>query len=224
MTQQEFVKVIKDNFEDIDSNFFNQIEKYKVFLQKYNLNINLTRLDHEDKIYGEYFYESVIPFTKVDLKKAVSILDIGSGSGIPGIVLKLLYPSLQLTIIEANGKKVKFLVELTRHLGINANIINKRAEEIEEHEYETFDLVTSRAVATLNAIIEVSLPYVKVNGLLLEPKSQNYLNEMKDTDILIKNLGGTLDKIHNFISFNKFTHNVIVIRKTQKTNHRYPRA
>jgi 16S rRNA (guanine527-N7)-methyltransferase len=164
MTQQEFLKQIHLDFTNVNDDFSKQIEKYKIFLQKYNQNVNLTRLDSEEKIYGEYFYESIVPFTKINLNKIVSVLDIGSGSGIPGIVLKLLHPHLQLTIIEANSKKTKFLIELIRELNVDVNVINKRAEEIEEDEYETFDLVTSRAVAPLNAIIEISLPYVKIGG------------------------------------------------------------
>jgi 16S rRNA (guanine527-N7)-methyltransferase len=164
MDVNTFRDKIKLNFKDVDANFFSQIEKYKLFLQDYNKKINLTRLADEEKIYGQYFFESVIPYRKFIFEPNISILDIGSGSGIPGIALLLLFPKIKLTIIESNNKKCSFLAALAKHLGIDVEILCKRAEDITASEREKFDLVTSRAVAPLKNILELSIPYTKING------------------------------------------------------------
>jgi 16S rRNA (guanine527-N7)-methyltransferase len=164
MNQLEFRNEIIKAFKDTDDIFFSQIEKYKNFVREYNEKVNLTRLDDDAKIYGDYFYESVIPYADVDFKSVHTLLDIGSGSGIPGVVLKLLFPHIRLTIIESNNKKITFLKALIDKLGVEADIIYKRAEIMASNEYEKFDLVTSRAVATLNILIEISLAYVKIGG------------------------------------------------------------
>jgi 16S rRNA (guanine527-N7)-methyltransferase len=172
MNKIEFINNIQKIFKNIPLNFFDQIEKYKEFLQEYNQKTNLTRLDDERIIYAEYFYESIIPYKDCNFINVNKVLDIGSGSGIPGIILKLLCPNISLTIIEANNKKCVFLKQLCKHLKIDAVILNQRAEKILSHQREHFDLVTSRAVAPLSIIVELSLPYLKINGLLIEPKSR----------------------------------------------------
>jgi 16S rRNA (guanine527-N7)-methyltransferase len=202
MNKLEFAESLNKTFKNIPNNFFDQIDKYKIFLQKYNQKMNLTRLDSESKIYGDYFYESIIPYKDFDFSKINLLLDIGSGSGIPGVVLKLLYPHIELTIIEANNKKCVFLKELCNHLGIKTVILNQRAEKIEKHQREQFDCVTSRAVASLSIMIEISLPYLKVDGLLIEPKSKKMYDEMPSAEKIISNLGGKFLQVNQFSSIN----------------------
>jgi 16S rRNA (guanine527-N7)-methyltransferase len=223
MNKTEFISSVNDIFKNIDSNFFSNIEKYKDFLNEVNEHTNLTRLDSPDKIYGEYFYESIIPYKDVDFAKIQSLLDIGSGSGIPGIVLKLLYPHIELTIIEANNKKCTFLKSLCEKLNIDVQILNQRAENIQKNQREYFDLVTSRAVAPLPFIIEISLPYVKVGGFMIEPKSSKVIAELEDVNKIIQTLGGKFLAPKNFVSINQKTHIVITIEKIKPTNHQYPR-
>jgi 16S rRNA (guanine527-N7)-methyltransferase len=164
MNKHEFEVEIKKIFKNINDNFFSLVDEYKLFLQEYNKKVNLTRLDTEEKIYKDYFYESVIPYKDLDFLKINSVLDIGSGSGIPGVVIKLLYPHIKLTIIESNNKKIAFLKELTKKLNITITLYADRAENIARQHNEQFDLVTSRAVAVLPAILEISIRYVKIGG------------------------------------------------------------
>jgi 16S rRNA (guanine527-N7)-methyltransferase len=223
MTKLQFENEIKFIFPEASEIFFSKIEIYKTFLQEYNKKINLTRLDGEDKIYSEYFYESIVPYKKIDFFKYSNILDIGSGSGIPGVVLKLLFPNINLIIIESNDKKCTFLNLLKAKLQIEFVVLNKRAESIDAKEYESIDLVTSRAVAPLTAIIEISMPYVKVGGLIVEPKSANINRELNGADQIANKTGGDKISIDHFISINGKHHNVITIKKIAKTNHSYPR-
>jgi 16S rRNA (guanine527-N7)-methyltransferase len=222
MTKQEFENSIKKDFDNIDSKFFDNIEIYKSFLQEYNKNVNLTRLDGEEKIYGEYFYESMIPYKDIDLQNK-KLLDIGSGSGIPGVVLKLLYPSIELTVIDSNNKKIIFLKELAKKLNIDITAIVMRAEELSSDMRESFDIVTSRAVASLKIICELSIPFLKVGGILIEPKSIKISEELESAKQIIAHLKCNIVEIKNFQSILGYTHNIVIVKKNLKTPLSFPR-
>jgi len=213
MNRETFKDKIKELFHNIDENFFHQIEKFKVFIQQKNKMFNLTRLDSDEHIYGEYFYESLKPYRNIDLSSK-TVLDIGSGGGVPGILLKLLESSISLTIIEANAKKCNFLKELSSILSIETNILTKRAEDISDDEREKFDIVTSRAVAELKIILEISVPYCKVGGLIIEPKGKNYMVELNNAKKIISLLG---------ISSPKIVDTDFYFTKNEKTNSKFPR-
>jgi 16S rRNA (guanine527-N7)-methyltransferase len=223
MNKDEFRTAIKGNFSNFSQTFFDKIEIYKNELQEFNKHTNLTKLDKEEIIYEQYFYDSIIPYKNIDFKNNTKLLDIGSGSGIPGVVLKILFEeTIDLVIIESNGKKVKFLNLLANKLNIKIKILNKRAEEITNNERDSFDIVTSRAVAELKVLIEISVPYLKLNGLLIEPKSLDYDNEYKKATEIIKNIGIELVKIDEFNTNNK-QHNVFCFKKIKPTSAKYPR-
>ena len=223
MNKSQFKEIIKKNFKNISNDFFDQIEVYKNFVQTKNKLFNLTSLANDEVIYQKYFFDSIIDYKQINFSKINSVLDIGSGSGIPGIMIKLLFRHINLTIIEATTKKVKFLNELVNQLKLqNITIINKRAEEIENNEYETFDLVTSRAVAELKILLEISAPYTKVLGLIIEPKSKKYDQELISAKKIIKELNLSLVNEYDFNS-NGVLHHTFVFKKNKKTNHKYPR-
>ncbi|MDR2461971.1 MAG: 16S rRNA (guanine(527)-N(7))-methyltransferase RsmG [Mycoplasmataceae bacterium] len=213
MNFEEFKSNIKKEFKNFDISFFNKILIYKKILQNYNKTTNLTKLDNEEKIFGDYFYESLIPYKNADLKNVKTLLDIGTGSGIPGIPIILLYPHIKLTVIESNNKKINFLKILVKNLNINnINILHKRAECVEKNEYNHFDVVTSRAVAKLNKIVPLSEPYCKKGGVIIEPKSIKINEELKDIKKnKLSNL--YLDHIETFVSFQNKIHNVVYIVK-----------
>ncbi|GMO12962.1 MAG: 16S rRNA (guanine(527)-N(7))-methyltransferase RsmG [Mycoplasmoidaceae bacterium] len=221
MDQKTFTKSINENFKSIGDNFFPQIEIYKNFLQEYNKKTNLTRLDTNDKIYGEYFLDSILPYNSTDFKKNMSVLDIGSGSGIPGIVLKLLYPQIILTIIESNGKKVTFLKELCKKLNIDVTIYMKRAEDIRNNEREKYDLVTSRAVSELSTLLEISIPYCKVGGFIIEPKGSHYKSELENAKKIISATGIELVETKSYDT--TYQNNVLIFKKNNVTDTMYPR-
>lgn len=223
MNKLQFKEIIKKNFKNISNDFFDQIEVYKNFVQTKNKLFNLTSLANDEVIYQKYFFDSIIDYKQINFSKINSVLDIGSGSGIPGIMIKLLFRHINLTIIEATTKKVKFLNELVNQLKLqNVTIINKRAEEIKNNEYETFDLVTSRAVAELKILLEISAPYTKVLGLIIEPKSKKYDQELISAKEIIKELNLSLVNEYDFNS-NGVLHHTFVFKKNKKTNHKYPR-
>ena len=225
MNKEKFQQEITKLFPFLKSKFFEQIEVYKNFLQAKNKEFNLTNLADEKDVYAKYFYESLIPYSTINLSKINSILDIGSGSGIPGILLKLVYPNISLTIIEATGKKAVFMKELVDKLNLkNVEVIHQRAEEIKPSQREKFDLVTSRAVGELKVVLEISTPYAKVNGLIVEPKSSKYLEEENNAKNVIKSLDLAKQEDIEFKSINGIFHHVFVYKKLSKTNSKYPRS
>lgn len=224
MNKAEFKTSLLELYPYLSDEFFLNIEKYKNFLQESNEKINLTKLAIEDRIYGNYFYESILPYKETNFSKINSVLDIGSGSGIPGILLKLLFPHIQLTIIESVLKKVTFIKELTNVLKLEGIVIlHKRAEQINEDEYEAFDMVTSRAVAPLRIILEISVPYAKIGGLIIQPKSKNHSEEFKETKTIQKLLNIKLENELDFESKEGFYHHIYVFLKQNKTNRKFPR-
>ena len=225
MNKIEFINAVNKKFKNPDPHFFDQIEKYKNIIQEYDQKISLSNLVSNEKIYGEYFYESIIPYANVDFKNDTKLLDIGSGSGIPGIVLKLLYPFISLTIIEATAKKANFMKLLVSELNLdNVTILNKRAEDIKSFEREQFDIVTSRAVAPLFAILELSTAYAKVGGLIIQPKSKNFNQELLEAKEIINKLDLQLINQDEFTSINNYFHHVFYFKKLKKTNELYPRS
>lgn len=217
MILKDFIEIINNQY-DVNPIFFDQIEIYKNFLQSQNKLYNLTRLDDDEIIYEKYFYESIEPFFKVNLKNK-KILDIGSGSGIPGIVLKLLEPSIELTIIESNIKRVNFLNQLIKKLNLEkVYILYQRAETNWKDWQNHFDIVTSRAVSNLGSTLEISCQYTKIGGLIIEPKSHNYENEYKKVINKLDDYGLILSSINTY----KYS-SVLIFEKIKNANEAYPR-
>ena len=224
MNRQEFEIAIKQNFKNVPHDFFVKVETYKSFLQSKNKEFNLTNLAKEETIYQNYFFDSIIPYKNVDFNKIKSVLDIGSGSGIPGILLKLMFREINLTLIEATEKKAKFIKDLSNELHLEkVSVINKRAENIGKEQYESFDLVTSRAVADLKTILEISAPYAKISGLIIEPKSKKFNQELEDSKWIIKELDLFLENEEEF-ELNETFHHVFIFKKNKNTNREYPRS
>lgn len=221
MTLNEFITKANQYYK-IEERMIEKIERYKNFLQQENKIHNLTRLDKEDIIYQEYFFDSIIPYIGFDFNDK-KLLDIGSGSGTPGLILKIFFPKMNLTIIESNNKKIEFMKKLATILEFDDIVfLNQRAEEIKIDQREKFDFVTSRAVASLKILVEISTPYLKTNGLLIEPKSINYKEELNEANDIISKMQLKLLDIREYDENTK-KHFVFVFKKTGQTDLKYPR-
>lgn len=224
MNKNEFILAVKKNFNinNIDS-VIEKIDKYIVLLNEYNNKFNLTRLNKDEIIYSQYFYETLIPYINFDFTNIVEVLDIGSGSGIPGIVLKIFFSHIHLTIIESNQKKCDFLKILVEELNLeNVNIVCNRAENCKNQFKEYFDLVTCRAVASLKILLELSFPLTKINGKIILPKSINYLDELKEARNIINLLEATNYQIVQ-TDYNQKKFNTFIFNKFKKTPLIFPR-
>lgn len=226
MNKIEFEKYLKNILPFVNDKTFELIEKYKIFLQEKNKKLNLTRLDKDELIYDSYFLESILPYINlgyVNVEWNDYILDIGSGSGIPGVVIKIIFPKTKIVLLDSNSKKTQFLIELINFLGLkDIEVINKRAEEYIHNNREKFDIVTSRAVSSLNKILEISVPFAKINGVIIEPKSLNADNELNDSLEAISKLDIKLEKTIEY-NFNFHNHFVFMFKKNKETNKKFPR-
>lgn len=220
MDLSELINTLKKYFKINDEQkIVNQFLIYKQYLQTQNQIMNLTRLDKDELIYEKYFYESLIPFFGFELNH-LHLLDIGSGSGIPGIILKIIFPDLKLTILESNQKKINFMKSLCDKLGfVDVIFWCQRAEEINPNQFEKFDVVTSRAVSNLATLLEISCQYCKIGGLIIEPKSINYMNEYNKIKDKVSDYGLELEQL---VEFNDKNY-IFIFKKYTKPNAKYPR-
>lgn len=224
MNETEFINELKNIDIILTQNQINKFKIYYEYLIEYNKHTNLTSITTKEDVYLKHFYDSCLLTKTIDFNNIDTMLDIGCGAGFPGIVIKILFPNIKLTLLDSNNKKTKFCESLSTLLELdNVEIVNKRAEEyiIEKREY--FDNVSARAVKNLPVLIELSIPYVKQNGYFIAMKS-DYEEELNNSKNGIKVLGAEYIKTINInLPNNTGIRNFILIKKINKTNPKYPR-
>lgn len=223
MNINEFlIELQKLNIEPTKEQLSN-LEKYKNLLIEYNKKFNLTAITKENDIYLKHFYDSLTLTKALDLNKELNLLDIGTGAGFPGLVLKIFFPKLNITLLDSNNKKITFLNTVIKELNLNNIIcINKRAEELQNLR-ETFDVVTSRAVAHLRILSELAIPLLKVNGLFIPLKGDVTL-ELAESKSTITTLNSELISTINFkLPIENSTRTILTIKKNNPTPSVYPR-
>lgn len=223
MNKEEFIKSLKEINIEITETQLNQLEEYYNLLVTENKKYNLTAITEKEQVYLKHFYDSITLAKIIELKEQ-SLCDIGTGAGFPGLVLKIMFPNLKVTLIESNGKKCNFLNIVKEKLNLNnLTIINERAEIYSISNREIFDIVTSRAVAPLKHLLEYSVPTVKVNGHYVAMKS-NIENETQNIDNYYNKLNISLeDKIIFNLPKENSLRTIILYKKTKETNKTYPR-
>ena len=223
MNKEEFIELLKKENIPINNKIIEQLDTYKEFLIEYNEHTNLTAIKKEEDIYLKHFYDSVI-LAKYYHFKDEKVLDIGTGAGFPGMVLKIFFPSLKITLLDSNNKKIKFLAELCVKLGIkDVETICERAEEYCRNNRETYDIVTSRAVSDLTILSELSIPFLKKGGYFIPLKGGNK-EEFASAQVAITTLGGIVEKEYDYtlpIEDSKKT--ILLIKKNKNTPLMYPR-
>ena len=209
--------------------------KYLSALQTWNKKINLTSIKDPEEICVKHFLDSLTCVKTINLyknvqlnkKNTISIIDIGTGAGFPGIPLKIALPSLKLTLLDSHRKKIEFLKELVNDLNIKeVEIIKNRAEIIgqDKNFRSSFNIVISRAVAPLSILSEYSLPLVKKNGWFIAQKGKEYEDELNNGSKAIELLGGLLIKIETIcLPFLNQERNILIIKKIKDTPDKYPR-
>ena len=223
MTKEELYLELKKLGINLTDKQKEQLEIYKDFLIEYNKHTNLTRIIDENDIYLKHFYDSLTIVKYIDLSNKNTLLDIGTGAGFPGFVLKIVYPNLEVTLLDSNNKKITFLKQLSEKLNVKVNAIQARSEEYIKEKREFFDVVTSRAMANLRVLLELSIPYVKINGNFIAMKA-NASEELKEAGNTHEKLGAKLSSIQEFELLKENSkRTIIVYDKINKTDIKYPR-
>jgi 16S rRNA (guanine527-N7)-methyltransferase len=209
----------------LSDNQLHQLESFCMFLLSENKKYNLTAIRTYEEVLLKHVYDSLTLSTVIDLTKNLSLLDIGSGAGFPGIVLKIVFPNLRVTLLDSNGKKTAFLQKVKDLLALdNLDIITSRAEVFIREGREAYDLVTARAVANLAILTELAIPYLKINGSFISMKA-NIEDELVQGKLTAKVLKSEIIEIKELIlTFEKSRRTLVVIKKQAKTGSEYPRS
>ena len=217
---------IKDYKITLTENQYEQFQKYFELLAEWNEKMNLTAITDESGVALKHFADSLSLLNFVDIPQNSSLADVGTGAGFPGVVLKIARPDIKLTLIDSLNKRLVFLGEVCAQLGIEAELIQSRAEDgaRDEKLRESFDFAVSRAVARMNVLSEYCLPYVKVGGAFCAMKGAQANEEFKESLNAINTLGGKLENKYFFeLPENGGERAIAVVRKVKNTPQKYPR-
>ncbi len=202
-------------------------ERYRIYfenLEETNKVMNLTAISGEEDVARLHFLDCAALMTMESFKGKRAI-DVGTGAGFPGLALKIACPGMKLTLLDSLDKRINFLRDTCGKLGFDdVECVHARAEEIPEGFRESFDFALSRAVARLNVLCELCMPYVKKGGLFIAMKGPELESELQEGEKAIRCLGGTVVKRVDYtIPGTDVTHNAVIIKKTSGTPPKYPR-
>lgn len=212
---------------NIDEGKIDQLNKYYEMLVEKNKVMNLTAITEYDEVVIKHFVDSIAISNVYNMIPVENVIDIGTGAGFPGMVLKIFYPDIQFTLLDSLNKRVGFLKEVANELSLNKiEAVHGRAEDYarQTNYREKFDLCVSRAVANLSTLAEYSLPFVKKGGYFVAYKAEDCLDEVKTAEKAISMLGGKIeDTVMYKIPNSDITRAFVIIKKVNNISSRYPR-
>ena len=223
MNLNNFIKELAKMDVLIDSYKLEQLEKYYQMLIDYNKVMNLTGITDKSEVYLKHFYDSLSIAKIINLKDVSTLCDIGTGAGFPGLVLKIVFPHLKITLIDSLNKRITFLNDVIKQLGLeDIEAIHYRVEEYGIDNREIFDIVTVRAVASTNVLLEYAIPLVKVDGYFIPMKGKisnepSYEHAAKELKVIVD------EKLEFLLPFEKSFRTLIKFRKIDITSKKYPR-
>lgn len=204
-----------------------QFEDYYRILVEWNNVMNLTAITEYEEVIEKHFIDSLSIVNVIDFCKVYDVIDIGTGAGFPGIPLKIVFPEIQITLLDSLKKRVNFLNEVIVHLGLtDIHAVHGRAEDYaKQKEYrEQYDLCVSRAVANLSTLSEYCLPYVKIHGFFIPYKSGDIDDELQKSERAVNILGGSVNEVIRFqLPGTDINRSFVKIRKIKSTAKKYPR-
>lgn len=194
MNNNEFLEELKKINIELTKEQKSQLEKFYQLLIEWNKQINLTRITDKEDVYLKHFYDSLTIAKVIDLSKIDTLCDVGTGAGFPGIVLKIVYPNLKITLVDSLQKRINYLNQITKELNLkDIKAIHRRGEDYKE----TFDVVTSRAVANIETLVKYTMHLVNKKGIFIAMKG-NIDNE------LTKPIEKKLSRKYKIIKIEKF--------------------
>lgn len=219
MNETQFIDACKKENVNLTSEQIRQFRQYMDLLLEWNQKMNLTRITDPEEVYSKHFFDSVAPFFDREFE---SLCDVGTGAGFPGIPVSILYPEKSITLVEPLQKRCRFLQEVKETLGLSFTILNARSEELPDSVRESFDVVTSRAVARLSILLELCVPLAKVGGWIVALKGKGGQEELQNAQQALKLLACEYVETKE-VPIEDAVHQNIYIRKMKKTSPEYPR-
>ena len=192
------------------------------FMVEYNKNVNLTAITDFKEIVEKHFIDSILPFAGLDIAEKSSFIDIGTGAGFPSLPLLIWRGDLKGTLCDSLQKRCVYLEKVCEKLGIEAEIVHARAEELGKERREKYDFATARAVSAMPVLTEFCLPFVKKNGLFIALKSVN--EDAKLAENAIKTLGGKIEEVRDYTLPSGDKRRLMLVRKISQTPTKYPRS
>ncbi len=224
MNKQEFFEELKKLGINLTNDQIDKLARFYQLLVTWNEKINLTTIIKEEEVYLKHFYDSLTLIKVVDLRQPLTVLDVGTGAGFPGIVLKIVFPNLKITLLDSLTKRINYLNEIIKELDLHdIETVCSRCEEYTKINREKYDLVVARAVSHLKILSEMIIPTVKVNGYFIAMKA-NLNDELEKTIPMLKKLNSELKEIKEFsLPIENSKRTLVVIKKNAKTALFYPR-
>ena len=213
---QKYNIVLKDDM-------ISKYDRYAVLLKEWNEKINLTAITEKEEVIEKHFYDSLLLLKYI--KECKTLADIGTGAGFPGMVIAIARSDIQVTLIEPTGKRCTFLNEVKKELQLtNVEIINERAEDCVSIYREIFDVVTARAVANLQILAELCIPFVKVNGMFISMKGSQGEEEALSAKHAFSELGASAPIVEKDDLLDGAKRIFVIGKKIKSTPMKYPRA
>ena len=222
MNIEEFKEVVLKLGISVTDDEVIKLEKYADLLKEWNEKINLTAITEKNEVFLKHFYDSLTLVKITNLSKIDSLCDLGTGAGFPGIVIKIFFPQLKLTLVDALNKRIKFLDIIVKELGLkDVTLVHARAEEYGRDHRECFDVVTARALSSFPILLEYGVPLLKVNGHLIAMRG---LDDSSDGINALKVLNSKINKILEFkLPFEESNRTLVDVIQLEKTNSKDPR-
>ena len=223
MTESEFIKYVEDLGITCDDDKLSRLNKYYEMLVEYNKVMNLTGITDKKQVYLKHFYDSLTIAKVINLNEYNTLCDIGTGAGFPGLVIKILYPHLKLTLVDSLNKRINFLNDVIKELGLtDIETVHARIEDYAHNNKDKFDIVTARAVAPLNILLEYAIPITKVNSYFIAMKGK--IEDETTYNNALKVLKSEVKDIKKFkLPIENSDRTIYKIKKISKINGKYPR-
>ena len=198
MAKEQLIKGAASLGVELDETAVDKLFLYKKFLLEYNKNVNLTSIVDEQEFIVKHFLDSLTLLPELEIRRNMRIIDVGTGAGFPGVVLKIVRPDINLVLLDSLNKRIKFLEQAVELLALDGVLcIHGRAEEFSQKKdfRAAFDYATARAVAALPKLARICLPFVKPGGIFIAMKGRNYHEEVKEAKLPLKRIGGVICEI-----------------------------
>ncbi len=220
-----FLKYAEENNIEIYGGTVEKLEIYGKLLKEWNEKINLTAITDNEGIVNKHFIDSLSVLRVININSGDKLIDVGTGAGFPGMVLKILRPEIDVTLLDGHGKRFIFLEDLEKNIGITTEKLHIRAELASKEKIyrERFDFATARAVARLNTLAEYCVPFVKIGGKFLSLKGPDLKTEIAEAENSLKVLGCKLKGLKSFSLPGGDERNIALFEKIKNTPEKYPR-